>query len=208
MIRFTHLWMCWFESTIIKYFILQEILRQTDQRVMGAPQGARKSPKTKCFWSQTNFPTYSKWPDLFLCMSVLSAYFCAPHASWAYGGCRTPCNWSYTQLWASLWVLGTELGSSGTVESAFNGWGFSPVSTLTFKGRRQSEKMFLLLQFTATNCDLFLHCLLSSETLPCLHLHSVSKAGYTHPCKTFVPLLNSLKNWCSALRSEMECWRR
>lgn len=147
----------------------------------------------------------------FICTYECSVciYFCAPHTSWAYGGCRIPCNGRYTQLWAYLWVLGTELGSPGRVECAFNDWGFSPAPTLTFKGNRQFEKILLLLsKFTATNCDLFLHCLLSSETLACLHLPSLSKAVYTHPCETVVPLLNSLKNWCSALRSEMECWCR
>ena len=35
-------------------------------------------------------------------------------------------NWSYRQVWAAIWVLGLEPGSSGRAASALNHWAISP----------------------------------------------------------------------------------
>jgi hypothetical protein len=64
-----------------------------------------------------------------MCMSVLPAYIylCAPGA--LRGQKRpsgSPQNWSYQRLWASTWVLGTELRSSGGAARALNHWTISP----------------------------------------------------------------------------------
>ena len=40
-------------------------------------------------------------------------------------GYQKPWNWSYTQLWAVVWVLGIEPGSSGRTASALNLWATS-----------------------------------------------------------------------------------
>jgi hypothetical protein len=43
-------------------------------------------------------------------------------------GCWISKNWSYRQLWAPVWVLGTKLRSSGRATSAFNPWDPSPLA--------------------------------------------------------------------------------
>ena len=40
--------------------------------------------------------------------------------------CQVPWNWIFRQLWAAMWVLGIESGSSGRAVSALNRWAISP----------------------------------------------------------------------------------
>jgi hypothetical protein len=40
--------------------------------------------------------------------------------------CQKPWNWSHSQLWAALWVLGMEPRSSWRAVSALSHWAISP----------------------------------------------------------------------------------
>ena len=61
---------------------------------------------------------------LCVCLLCMHVYLCATCIQ-----CRghwSLWNWSYTQLWAAMWLLEIEPGSSRRVASALNHWAISP----------------------------------------------------------------------------------
>lgn len=59
-----------------------------------------------------------------------------------------PCNWSYRQLWATVWLLGTEPRSSSRAANALNRW---TVSSPVFKiliDEEQSKELFHAMKLT------------------------------------------------------------
>ena len=57
-------------------------------------------------------------------------YVCVPHEclvpTEVRRGLQIPWNWSYGWVWATVWVLKTESGSSARATSALNHWAISP----------------------------------------------------------------------------------
>lgn len=63
-------------------------------------------------------------------------------------------NWSYSRLWATVWVLGTEPGYSASAVAALNHWAASPAHSFFF-----------------LNLPMFLE---GDDSICCLHILSVS----------------------------------
>lgn len=62
-----------------------------------------------------------------MCLKCLYTPVCVPHAyNSQEGQKKSPWAWNYRQLWASMQVLGTELGPSARTAGAFNHWASSP----------------------------------------------------------------------------------
>jgi hypothetical protein len=68
---------------------------------------------------------FKKYLLIFMCMYVLWAYFCVPHAWEEQKKALNPWNWGYRQLWVTMWVLGTEPGSSIRAASVLYYWAIS-----------------------------------------------------------------------------------
>jgi hypothetical protein len=59
------------------------------------------------------------WMGILLA-SVFATFVC--NANGSYKSYNIPCNWSYRQLWVTIWVLGFEPGSSWRAASPLNCW--------------------------------------------------------------------------------------
>ena len=105
---------------------------------------ANAFPRFTSYWDSACTASWAFWPPLevnvslpflhpkiksqskciyfyfyFMCNGVLPAWI----SMW---GCWGFWSWSYRELWAATWVLGTDLGSSGRLASALSYWAISP----------------------------------------------------------------------------------
>ena len=67
------------------------------------------------------------------CMSVHHLYSMPSKSK---RGCWISWDWSYGQLWAAVWVLGTKPSSFGRTASALNCWAITPASKIKSKNNK------------------------------------------------------------------------